>query len=57
MESVQKAALALAGAIQGTSRETIFVELSLKSLKSRRWFLRLCCMFKNNKKSRNRIPK
>ena len=41
LESVQyKAALAITGAIQGTSR------LGLESLKSRRWFRHLCCMFK-----------
>ena len=47
LESVQyKAALAITGAIQGTSREKIYQELGLESLKNRRWFKRLCCMFK-----------
>ena len=47
LESVQcKAALAITSAIQGTSKEKNFMELSLESLKSRRWFRRLCCMFK-----------
>ena len=47
LESIQyKEALAIAGAIQGTSREKIFQELCLESLKSQRWFRRLCCMFK-----------
>ena len=47
IESVQyKAALAITGAIQGTSREKIYQELGLESLKSRRWFKRLTCMFK-----------
>ena len=45
--SVQyKAALAITGAIQGTSREKIYKELGLESLKNRRWYKRLCCMFK-----------
>ena len=47
LESVQcKAALAIKGAIQGTSRDKIYRELGLESLKSRRWYERLSCMFK-----------
>ena len=47
LESVQyKAALAITSAIQGTSHEKILQELGLESLKSQRWFRRLCCMFK-----------
>ena len=47
IESVQyKAALALTGAIQGTSRDKFNQELGLESLKSRRWYKRLCCMYK-----------
>ena len=47
LESAQyKATLEITGAIQGTSREKIFQELGLESLKSRRWFRRFCCMFK-----------
>ena len=47
LESVQyKAALAITGAIQGTSQEKIYLELALESLKNRRWYKRLCCMFK-----------
>ena len=47
LESVQyKATLVLTGAIQGTSFEKIFQELGLESIKSRRQFKRLCCMFK-----------
>ena len=45
--------LAIAGATQGSSREKIFQELRLESLKSRRWFRRLCCMFK---KMENETP-
>ena len=47
LESVQyKTALAITGAIQGTSRKKNFMVLGLESLKSRKWFRRLCCMFK-----------
>ena len=43
LESAQyKAALAITGAIQGTSREKIFHELGLESLKYRKWFKRIC---------------
>ena len=41
-----KAALAITGVIQSTSREKIYQELGLESLKSRRWYKRLSCMFK-----------
>ena len=47
LESIQyKAALAITGAIQGTSRDRIYAELGLESLKGRRWYKRLSCMFK-----------
>ena len=47
LESVQyKAAVTITGAIQGTSQEKIYLELGLESLKNRRWYKRLCCMFK-----------
>ena len=47
LESVQyKAALAITGAIQETSRDKLYQELGLESLKSRRWCKRLSCMFK-----------
>ena len=47
LESIQyKAALAITGAIQGTSRHKIYKELGLESLKARRWYKRLTCMFK-----------
>ena len=46
-ESVQyKAVLAITGAIQGTSRDKLYQELGLESLKARRWYKRLCCMYK-----------
>ena len=39
LESVQyEAALAITGAIQGSSREKLYQELGLESLKSRRWY-------------------
>ena len=62
LESVQyKAALAITGAIQGSSREKLYQELGLESLKSR-WYRRLCCMYKIMKKEApnyltNLIPK
>ena len=47
IESVQyRAALAVTGAIQGTSRDKLYHELGLESLKPRRWYKRLSCMFK-----------
>ena len=63
LESVQyKFALAITGAIQESSREKNYQELGLESLKSRRWYKRLCWMFKiMNEKgpnySTNLIPK
>ena len=47
IESVQyKAALAITGAIQGTSREKLYQELGFESLRDRRWYKRLSCMYK-----------
>ena len=63
LESIQyKAALAITGAIQGTSRDKIYQELGLESLKSRRWYKRLSLMFKIMKEEApnyltNLIPK
>ena len=46
-ESVQyNAALAITGAILGTSETKLYAELGLESLKSRRWFRRLCYFYK-----------
>ena len=43
IESVQyNAALAIAGAIQGTSQTTLYRKLGLESLRSRQWFRHLC---------------
>ena len=41
-----EATLAITGAIQGTSRDKLYQELGLESLKSRRWYKRPVCMFK-----------
>ena len=47
IESVQyNAALAITGAIRGTSKERLYQELGLESLCERRWFRRLCVIFK-----------
>ena len=47
LESVQyNAALAITGAIKGTSRSKLYKELGLESLKSRRTFKRLCSFHK-----------
>ena len=51
LETLQyQAALAITGAIQDTSRDKIYHELGLESLKSRRWYKRLTCMYKIMKK-------
>ena len=50
LESVQyDAALAITGAIRGSSREKLYQELGLESLKSRRWYRKLCLFFKLKK--------
>ena len=47
IESVQyKTISVITGAIQGTSRDKIYQELGLESLKSRRWYKRLDRMVK-----------
>ena len=46
LESIPyNSALAIAGAIRGTSREKLYHELSLESLVSRRWYHQLCCFY------------
>ena len=40
------AALAITGAIRGTSREKIFSGLGLETLKDRRWYRKLCVFYK-----------
>ena len=46
LESLQyKTTLAITGAMQGNSRDKLYQELGLESLKSRRWYKRLSCLF------------
>ena len=40
------AALAITGTIRGTSREKLYAELGLESLKFRLWFRKLTCFYK-----------
>ena len=50
LESVQyNAALAITGAIRGSSRDKLYQELGLESLKLRRWYQKLCLIFKLKK--------
>ena len=50
LESVQyDAALAITGAIRGSSRKKLYQELGLESLKSRRWYRKLSLFFKLKK--------
>ena len=47
LESIQyNAALAITGAIRGTSRAKLYQELGLESLQERRWYRKLCYFFK-----------
>ena len=47
MESIQyNAVLAIASAIEGTSRENLYQELGLESLCKNRWYRKLCYFFK-----------
>ena len=47
LEFIQyNAALAITGAIRGTSREKIYSELGLESLQDRRWYRKLCVFYK-----------
>ena len=47
IESVQyNAALAITGAIRGTSQTKLYNKLGLESLRSRRWFRHLCTLYK-----------
>ena len=46
VESVQyNAVLAITGAIRGCSRERLYQRLGLESIKSRRWYQKLCLFF------------
>ena len=47
IESVQyNAALAITGAIHGSSREKLYQELGFESLHDRQWYRKLCFYFK-----------
>ena len=47
MESIQyNAALAITGAIRGSSREKLYQEQGLESLEQQRWYRKLCYFFK-----------
>ena len=47
LDSIQyNAALAITGAIRGTSKEKLYDELGLETLEKRRWYRKLCCFFK-----------
>ena len=47
IERIQyNAALAITGAIRGTSQIKLYKELGLESLRFRRWFRQLCTFFK-----------
>ena len=55
IESIQyNAALAITGAVRGTSREKLYQTLRFESLQQRRWYRKLCCLFKiiNNQSQR-----
>ena len=47
IESIQcNAALRITGAVRGTFREKHYRELGFESLQQRRWYRKLCCLFK-----------
>ena len=55
IESIQyNAALAITGPARGTSRETLYQELGFEFLQKRRWYRKICCLFKiiNNQSPR-----
>ena len=55
LESIQyNAALAITSAIRGSSREKLYQELGFESLQQRRWYRKLCLLFKIIK---NQSPK
>ena len=46
-QSVQyNLALAITGAVRGTSKENLYHEQGLESLEKRRWYRKLCCFYK-----------
>ena len=47
LESIQyNSALAITGAIRGTSTEKLYNELGLETLEKKRWYRKLCCFYK-----------
>ena len=55
IESVRyNSALAITGAIRGTSKVKLYQELGLETLEKIRWYRKLCCFFKM---FRNQSPK
>ena len=47
IKSIQySTSLSITGALRGTSREKLDQELGFKSLRQRRWYRKLCCLFK-----------
>ena len=47
LESIQyNAALAITGAIRGTSTEKLYQELGFETLQQRQWYRKLCIFFK-----------
>ena len=47
IESIQyNGALAITGALRGTSREKLYHDLGFESLVSRTWYRKLCCFYK-----------
>ena len=47
METIHyNAALAITGAIRGSSQEKLYQELGLETLQQRRWYRKLCCFYK-----------
>ena len=47
METIQyNAALAITGAMRGSSWEKLYQELGLKTLQQQRWYRKLCCFYK-----------
>ena len=47
IKSIQySTSLSITSAVRGTSREKLYQELGFKSLRQRRWYRKLCCLFK-----------
>ena len=57
LESIQyNAALAITGAIRGSSREKRYQELGFESLQQRRWYRKPCLFYKIIKKPISQVP-